>query len=83
MLILCLYIILSVSRKDTESVDDVISKALPTIQQEDHDNLMRHLTSIGVKTDSDLQFLTLEDLKDIVSLIAGQKLIHFLTNRGK
>ncbi|XP_034567502.1 uncharacterized protein LOC117832466 [Notolabrus celidotus] len=66
-----------------ESVEDVIRKALPALQERDYHNLLTHLAGIGVKTECDLKFVTFEDLKDTVPLIAGRRLIHFLKNRGR
>lgn len=65
-----------------ESIEDVIRKALPTLQATDYYNLTTHLAGIGVTMDCDLQFVTLEDLNDIVPLVAGRRLVHFLKNRG-
>lgn len=66
-----------------DSVEDVIRKVLPMLQENDFNNLMTHLTGIGVQMGCDLQFVTLEDIKDIVPLIAAQRLVHHFSNRGK
>ena len=66
-----------------DSMEDVIRKVLPTLQERDYNNLTTHLSGIGVKTDCDLQFVTLEDMKDIIPLLAGRRHIHCLKNRGK
>lgn len=61
-----------------EPVEDVIKRAIPDLQDRDYHNLLTRLDQIGVKSDCDLQFVTLKDLKDIIPLIAGRKLMHFL-----
>lgn len=42
-----------------------------TTQENDHNNLIAHLAGVGVQMDSDLQFVTLKDIKDNIPLIAG------------
>uniref|UniRef100_A0A8C2BC44 Uncharacterized protein n=1 Tax=Cyprinus carpio TaxID=7962 RepID=A0A8C2BC44_CYPCA len=64
-----------------DSVEDVIRKVLPMLQENDFNNLMTHLTGIGVQMGCDLQFVTLEDIKDIVPLIAARRLVHHFSNR--
>lgn len=49
----------------------LIRKVLPMLQENDFNNLMTHLTGIGVQMGCDLQFVTLEDIKDVVPLIAA------------
>ncbi len=66
-----------------ESVEDIIRKALPMLQEKDFNNVTTHLAGVGVQTSSDLQFVTLEDIKDVIPLIAARRLVHHFNNRGK
>lgn len=66
-----------------DSLEDIINKALPMLQESDHNNLLTHLAGIGVQTESDLLFVTLEDMKGVIPLIAGRRLIHYIKKRGK
>lgn len=62
---------------------DVIRKALPTLQESEYQKLFDHLAAIGVKTDDDLQFVSVEDVQEVIPLIASRRLVHYLKNRGE
>lgn len=63
--------------------DDVIRKALPTLQESEFQNLIDHLAAIGVRTVGDTQFVTEEDVKEVLPLIACRRLVHYFKNRGE
>lgn len=63
-------------------MEAIIRSVLPTLDNDQLNNLTSELTRIGVKTDNDLQYVTPDDLKDIISPIDCRKLIHFLKSRG-
>lgn len=53
------------------------------LQESDYTRLTTHLAGMGVQTDSDLHFITLEDIKEIIPLVAGRRLLHYIKNIGK
>lgn len=63
-------------------MEAVIRGVLPMLDDDQLNHLISELTRIGVKTDDDLQYLTLDDLKDLLSPIDCRKLIHFFKIRG-
>ncbi|KAI7802538.1 hypothetical protein IRJ41_012769 [Triplophysa rosa] len=66
-----------------DPVEDIIKKALPMLQERDYYNVLTHLAGMGVQTDSDLQFVTLEDMKDVIPPIAVRRLIHYIKKSGE
>ncbi|XP_060908621.1 peroxynitrite isomerase THAP4-like isoform X1 [Labrus mixtus] len=68
--------------ENTESVQDVIMKAVPRLNERDYQDLITHLAGIGVKTECGIQLVTFKELKDIVPLLGGQRLVNVLGNRG-
>ncbi|KAM6992321.1 uncharacterized protein LKV04_008373 [Tautogolabrus adspersus] len=68
--------------ENMESVQDVIMKAVPRLKERDYLDLITHLAGIGVKTECGDRFFTLKELKDIVALLRGQRLVDVLKNRG-
>ena len=65
------------------SFHDVIRKALPTLQETEFQKVFDHLDAIGVRTDTDLRFVSVEDVIDVIPLIAARRLVHYLKNSGE
>nr|XP_055025276.1 uncharacterized protein LOC129415351 [Misgurnus anguillicaudatus]XP_055025277.1 uncharacterized protein LOC129415351 [Misgurnus anguillicaudatus] len=64
-------------------MEDSIKKALPMLQESDYTRLTAHLAGMGVQTDSDLHFVTLEDIKEIIPIVAARRLLHYIKNMGR
>ena len=69
--------------EESEPFDGVIRQALPNLHESEFQKLMEHMAVIGVRTEADLQFVTVEDLKDVIPLIISRKMIHHMKNRGE
>ncbi|XP_072571034.1 uncharacterized protein [Paramormyrops kingsleyae] len=63
-------------------MEAVIRSALPMLDKDQLNDLTSELRRIGVKTDDDLQYVTLDDVKDFLSPIDCRKLINFFKSRG-
>ena len=61
----------------------VIRKALPTFQESELQKLFDHLDAIGVRSDTDLRFVAVEDVIEAIPLIAAKRLVHYLKNSGE
>lgn len=63
-------------------MEATIRSVLPMLDHDQMNDLTSELDRIGVKTDSDLQYVTSDDLKEFLSPIDCRKLIHFFKSKG-
>ena len=59
-----------------------IRKILPTLTDEQVENISSRLTQLGVETDNDLPFVDCSDLEQEIPLVKARKLIQSWKKKG-
>lgn len=66
-----------------DNAKEEIMLALPLLEQNDLNNIMKKMTALGVESFSDLSFLTESDLLGILKPIQARKLVSHFSSKGE